>query len=185
MAREGHRVLGVMKTRILSLIGTLGCFLTGCASLPEGIEPVQDFDLDAYLGKWYEIARLDHRFERGLEEVTAEYSLQADGSIKVVNRAYSPKIKGWKDIEGKAYPARGGDEGFLKVSFFGPFYGGYCVFELDPKGQYAFVAGSNRSYLWLLARTPAVGDEVWRKFEAKAKALGFDLSELVRVRHSK
>ena len=159
--------------------------LAGCATVPKGIEPVSDFDLNGYLGKWYELARLDHRFERDLEQVTAEYSLREDGSIKVLNRAYSTVEKEWTEIEGKAYPAGADDEAFLKVSFFGPFYGGYCVFELDPCGQYAFVSGSNRSYLWLLSRTPTVSKDVWQKFESRAQELGFDTSELIRVRHGK
>ena len=157
-------------------------FLPSCATVPKGIEPVSDFDLDGYLGKWYELARLDHRFERNLEEVTAVYSLREDGSIKVLNRGYSTTAKKWKEIEGKAYPAGGEREGFLRVSFFGPFYSGYIVFELDPRGHYAFVCGSNRSYLWLLARTPKVEDRVWQKFESRAKELGFDTGKLVRVR---
>ena len=175
-----------MKLASLSSLGAaLLLWLSGCASLPEGIEPVADFDLDAYLGKWYELARLDHRFERDLQEVTAEYRLNQDGTIKVINRGYSTTSGEWKEIEGRASPARGADEGFLKVSFFGPFYGGYCVFELDPGGQYAFVAGSNRSYLWFLARTPNVDQRVWDRFEARAGALGFDTDKLIRVEHGK
>lgn len=159
--------------------------LAGCATVPKGIKPVSNFDLVGYLGKWYEIARLDHRFERNLEQVTADYSIREDGSIKVLNRGYSTTAGEWKEIEGKAYPAGEEGEGFLKVSFFGPFYGGYCVFELDPRGQYAFVSGPNRSYLWLLSRKPTVSKGVWQKFESRAEELGFDISKLVRVRHGK
>ena len=172
-----------MRSRHIISILISVVLLAGCATVPKGIDPVSDFDLDAYLGKWYEIGRLDHRFERNLEQVTADYSLREDGSIKVVNRGYSTSAKEWKEIEGKAYPAGDEGEGFLKVSFFGPFYGAYCVFELDPRGQYAFVAGSNRSYLWLLSRKPAVSKGVWQKFESRADELGFDTSNLVRVRH--
>lgn len=171
-------------TRLLlaQITGSL-LLLSGCASLPDGIEPVRDFDLESYLGKWYELARLDHRFERNLQQVTAEYSMNADGSIRVVNRGYSTSEEAWKEAIGKAYPAGDDDEGYLKVSFFGPFYGGYCVWELGQEGEYAFVAGSNRSYLWLLSRTPSVSPEVWRHFETQATAMGFDLGKLVRVEH--
>ncbi len=177
-----------MKTKFVLircalLAGIVSLALAGCTSLPDGIEPVTNFDLRQYLGKWYEIARLDHRFERGLERVTAEYSLREDGSIKVVNRGFSVPDREWKEIEGRAVPAGAPDVGHLKVSFFGPFYGAYGIFELDPRGQYAFVCGPNRNYLWLLARKPAVSEEVWNRFKTRARELGFDTSKLIRVKH--
>lgn len=155
----------------------------GCASLPSGIEPVTGFDLDDYLGKWYEVARLDHPFERGLEQVSAVYSLREDGSIKVVNRGFSKPDQEWKEIEGRAVPAGPPDVGHLKVSFFGPFYSAYGIFELDPDGQFAFVSGANRNYLWLLSRKPTASRSVWQRFESRARDLGFDTSELIHVRH--
>ena len=182
---ETKTMISAMKIEVAALLMSFASMLCACSSLPQGVEPVTDFDLDGYLGKWYELARLDHRFERDLEQVSADYSLRDDGSIKVLNRGYSTSSNEWKEIEGKAYPARGADEGFLKVSFFGPFYSGYCVFELDPEGQYAFVSGSNRSYLWFLARTPTVSNRVWQRFESRAEELGFDTSELVRVKQGK
>ena len=109
-------------------------FLAGCVGMPPGVEPVEDFELDRYLGKWYEIARLDHSFERGLSRVSAEYSLREDGGVRVVNRGYSDKSGKWKESEGKAYFVDGDDTGYLKVSFFGPFYGSYVVFELERAG---------------------------------------------------
>lgn len=160
--------------------------LTGCLGMPEGVAPVQGFALDRYLGKWYEIARLDHRFERGLENITAEYSLRDDGGVRVLNRGYSADEKKWKEARGKAYFVDKTDEGYLKVSFFGPFYGSYVVFELDrEKYQYAFVSGPDTSYLWLLSRTPTVPQEVIEKFKQKSKQLGFDTSALIFVRHGK
>ena len=172
-------------TRIFSRFSPLiiASWLAGCASLPDGVEPVTDFDLDAYLGKWFEIARLDHPFERGLENVTADYSRNDDGSIKVVNRGYSGNQQAWREIEGKAVVAGSPDEGFLKVSFFGPFYSSYAIFELGPRGEYAFVSGANTNYLWLLSRKPTVGGEVWQRFKARASDLGFDTDQLVRVKH--
>lgn len=156
--------------------------LAGCTSVPTGVEPVENFDVTRYLGKWYEIARLDHSFERGLTRVTAEYSLRDDGGIRVVNRGFSIKDNKWDEAEGKAYFVGSENEGFLKVSFFGPFYGSYIVFELDHDDyQYSFVSGPDTSYLWLLSRKPEISDEVLQRFMKKASALGFKTENLILV----
>lgn len=129
-------------------------FLGGCLGMPQSVKPVNEFQLDSYLGTWYEVARLDHSFERGLSNISAQYSLRDDGGVKVINRGYSIEKGEWKEAEGKAYFVEGSDQGYLKVSFFGPFYGSYVVFELDKQGyQYAFVSGPDTDYLWLLSRT--------------------------------
>ena len=96
-------------------------FISGCLGIPEGVNPVDNFDLSKYIGKWYEIARLDHSFERGLNNVTAEYSLRDDGGIKVLNRGYSAENDEWNEAEGKAYFVESENQGYLKVSFLGPF----------------------------------------------------------------
>jgi len=159
--------------------------ISGCRGLPEGVHPVKGFDLNNYMGKWYEIARLDHSFEHGLNRVTAEYSLRNDGGVKVVNKGFSFTKKKWKDAEGKAYFVRDRDEGYLKVSFFGPFYGSYVIFELDTdKYQYAFVTSSNTSYLWLLARTPSVSKELVERFVERSRELGFNTDDLIFVEHN-
>ena len=159
-------------------------FLAGCAGMPENVRPVENFRLDDYLGKWYEIARLDHSFERGLSRVSAEYTLRDDGGVKVVNRGYSAKEEKWKDVEGKAFFVQNPDQGYLKVSFFGPFYGSYIVFELDHEQyQYALVSGPNTSYLWILARTPKLSDEIRDELVKKAAARGFDTNALIFVEH--
>ena len=106
-------------------------FLTACLGKPAGIKPVENFQLDRYLGDWYEIARLDHSFERGLSHVTASYSLRDDGGVRVINRGWSAESESWQQAEGKAFFVEDSVTGFLKVSFFGPFYGSYIVFELD------------------------------------------------------
>ena len=158
--------------------------VTSCTGLPEGVSPVNGFDVNKYTGKWYEIARLDHSFERNKHEVTAEYSLRDDGGVKVINRAYSVTEKEWGESEGKAYFVEGQNEGYLKVSFFGPFYGTYVVFELDKENyQYAFVSGPDTSYLWLLARTPTVSDDLINQFVEKTKALGFNTDDLIFTKH--
>ena len=160
-------------------------FVSGCAGLPDGVYPVDRFELDKYLGKWYEIARLDHSFEQGLDRVTAEYSLRDDGGVRVINRGFLTAENKWKEAEGKAYFVRGQDEGYLKVSFFGPFYGSYVVFELDKeKYQYAFVTSSKKTYLWLLSRTPTVSKEFVDRFVERVKELGFDVDNLIFVEHN-
>lgn len=158
--------------------------LSACTGIPEGIDPVDDFSLDRYLGKWYEIARLDHSFERGLEQVTAEYSLRDDGGVRVINRGFSARENEWKQAEGKAYFVGWQDKGHLKVSFFGPFYGSYVIFELDKEAyQYAFVAGYNTSYLWLLSRTPSVDQALLDRFIKRISELGFNTDELILLNH--
>jgi len=173
-----------MKNILLMMTSLL---LTGCLSMPETVKPVDDFDINLYLGKWYEIARLDHVFERGLNnEVSAEYRLKDNGGILVVNRGYSDKTKEWKVAEGKAYFVDKTNQGYLKVSFFGPFYGAYVIFELDHENyQYAFVSGPNTDYLWLLARTPTVSQDVIEHFITLSKAHGFDTEQLIYINHSK
>lgn len=155
-------------------------FLTGCVELPEGITPVGDFELERYLGKWYEIARLDHRFERGLIDISAEYSLRDDGGVRVINRGYNVEYQEWDSAEGKAYFVDRPDIGRLKVSFFGPFYGGYNIIALDKEDySYAMVAGPDRDYLWILARTPTLDKAIVERLVAQAKELGFAVDQLI------
>ncbi|MCK7549989.1 lipocalin family protein [Marinobacter goseongensis] len=160
--------------------------LAGCTSVPEGIEPVRGFDADRYLGSWYEIARLDHSFERGLSNVRADYSRNADGSIKVTNRGYNSEEGKWEQADGRAVFVGDDSTGHLKVSFFGPFYASYVVFELEQEDySYAYVTGYNREYLWFLSRTPEVSDDALEAFRARARAEGFDLDELIVVEQEK
>ena len=171
-----------MKHFLLSLLPML--LLTACVGMPDGVQPVNNFDLNRYLGKWYEIARLDHSFERGLTKISAEYSMREDGGVKVLNKGFSVADNKWKEAEGKAYFVNDSDQGYLKVSFFGPFYGSYVIFELDKEDyQYAFVSGPDTSYLWLLSRTPTVSKELIEKFIKKSESVGFDTEELIFVEH--
>jgi len=169
----------MMKKILLLLVLTL---LTGCLGMPKNMTPVKAFELDLYLGKWYEIARLDHSFERGLEKVTAEYSLRDDGGVRVINRGFSPEENEWREAEGKAYFVNAANEGYLKVSFFGPFYGSYVIFEMDKTSyEYAFVSGPDTSYLWLLSRSPTLPQTVIDRFKERSKQLGFDTNNLIFV----
>jgi len=173
-----------MLHRLLTVL--LVALLAGCTGMPDGVEPVEGFEVERYLGRWYEIARLDHSFERGLDGVNANYSLNDDGSVRVLNRGYDVEAGEWDEAEGVARFVQGPGTGHLKVSFFGPFYGSYVVFELDKSAyQYAFVSGFNRSYLWLLARTPTVDEALRDRFVARAGELGFATEELVWVDQSR
>jgi apolipoprotein D and lipocalin family protein len=159
-------------------------FLYGCAKIPENVSPVAGFEIKRYLGMWYEIARLDHSFERGLEKVTAEYSIRDDGGVNVVNRGFDAKNNEWKTATGKAYFVNDPGTGFLRVSFFGPFYGSYVIIDLDKKNySYSIVCGPDRSYLWILSRDPEMPEKVKSDLVEKAKALGFETDKLIYVKH--
>ena len=159
--------------------------LAGCVGRPDNIEAVSHFDTSKYLGKWYEIARLDHSFERGLSHVTADYSVRQDGGLKVLNRGYKDADAAWKQAEGKAYFVDSKDVGYLKVSFFGPFYGSYIVFDLDHRDySYSMISGPDKSYLWLLSRTPTMEPALQQRLVDKARGLGFDTSKLIYVKQN-
>ncbi len=164
------------------LIFALACLLSGCISIPKNIKAVQDFDAQAYLGNWYEIARLENSFETGLEQISAQYSLREDGGLRVLNRGYDPAKGIWKEAEGKAYFVENPKEGRLKVSFFGPFYGAYNIIELDQSVGYSLVCGPDYSYLWILSRTRQLPDEVLKRLIAKAKQYGFATDKLIIVK---
>ena len=175
---------------ILLVLFTLLC---ACTSVPDGVQPVTDFQADRYLGRWYEIARLDHPFERGLSRVFAEYTQcvcgirprRDDGSIAVVNRGWSDTQQRWKHSESTARFVHSPDIGHLEVSFFGPFYGSYVVFELDRQNyRFALVSGPDKSYLWILARSPTLDAATRERLVARAAAAGFETSQLIFVDQS-
>jgi len=171
-----------MNYKTIGLILGMAVTLLGCTSVPKGLKPVSDFDADRYLGTWYEIARLDHSFERNLINVSAEYLRNPDGTIEVTNRGFNEKKREWQAIEGKARFIDDDMQGSLKVSFFGPFYGGYHVIALDKEAyQYAMVAGPNRSYLWILSRDKTMNENVYDELVSQAEKWGFDTSQLIKV----
>jgi apolipoprotein D and lipocalin family protein len=168
-----------MRIHIISLLALI---LTSCTGLPDNIMPVDDFQINKYLGTWYEIARLDHSFEQGLTNVTAQYSIREDGGVRVINKGFSGANQEWKVAEGRAYFVEDKNTGHLKVSFFGPFYGSYVIFQLDKVDyQYAFVTSYSKKYLWLLARTPKISDELIRQFIETTRSQGFNTEELILV----
>jgi apolipoprotein D and lipocalin family protein len=174
------------KLRNLSII-FFSILITSCMGVPDNVKVVDNIDANQYLGTWYEIARLDHSFERDLMNVTANYSLRDDGGIKVINRGYNPKKNAWKQAEGKAYfvdaqHPDGTYNGKLKVSFFGPFYGAYNIIELDkPYYNYVMLCGPDKSYFWILSRTPQLPYPIKQHLISKAKELGFETDKLIYV----
>ena len=191
-------------------ISLSACLLISCTGTPDNIRPITHFSVDTYLGTWYELARLDHGFERGLEQVSANYSVREDGGIRVLNKGLNSEEQTWQQAEGKAFLMAEDNIGHLKVSFFGPFYGSYIIFELghddslklerqladsnaaaateqlssDNQHAYAFVSGHNKKYLWLLARQPQVSDQLKEHFLEQAQLLGFAADELIWVKQS-
>ncbi|WP_159739039.1 lipocalin family protein [Vibrio atypicus] len=153
--------------------------LTACTSIPKGLQAVDNFDSQLYLGTWYEVARLDHSFERGLSNVSAQYSFNEDGSINVINRGWDQEEQQWSEAIGKAKFVNDSDIGHLKVSFFGPFYSSYVVFYLESDYSTALVSGYSRDYFWILSRSPQLPDYKLNKYLRIAEQAGFDSSKLI------
>lgn len=154
-----------------------------CSSIPEGVHAVNNFKKEKYLGHWYEIARLENRFERNMNNTTAHYSLKENGKIKVVNGGYDTKKRKWKEVEGKAKFVNDESTAMLKVSFFGPFYSGYNVLAIDEDYKYSLVAGQNFGYLWILSREKTMPDSVKTQYLKIAKDYGFAIDDLIWVTH--
>jgi len=168
----------------LFLLALVSSQIFSCLGIPENVNPVEGFRVERYLGLWYEIARLDHSFERGLTNVSATYALRGDGGIDVTNRGYDPAKRKWREIAGKAYFVKGPEVGRLKVSFFGPIYSSYNVIALDKENySHAMVCGPNRSYLWILSRSPDLDQSAVGKLLDQAHKSGFATGELIFVPH--
>ena len=173
--------MNTIRSVILAVICALA--VAACSTAPpDGVRPVTSFDINLYLGQWYEIARLDHSFERGMSDVNATYQLQEDGSVKVINRGYDTQRQAWKEAVGRALFIGDSAIGSLKVSFFGPFYGGYHVIALDQQNyRWSLVAGPDRDYLWILSRDRTLPAGVREQLLNQAKALGFATDKLIWV----
>lgn len=166
---------------IIGAVAALQLF-TACKTIPRQATAVKPFSQEKYLGKWYEIARLDYKYERHLDHVTAEYGLRPDGLIRVTNRGYNTRKQQWEESVGKAKAVSDPKEGKLKVSFFGPFYAGYNVIAIDPDYKYALVAGKNTKYLWLLSREKTMPESVKADYLKQAQLIGYKTGELVWVK---
>lgn len=169
--------------RAAILAVSFGFMLAACSTAPPtGLRPVSSFDINRYLGLWYEIARLDHSFERGMTDVNATYLLQGDGSVKVINRGYDTRRQAWKEAIGRARFIGDKHTAALKVSFFGPFYGGYHVIALDQQNyRWALVAGADRDYLWILARDRTLPADIREQLLSQAREHGFATDKLIWV----
>lgn len=148
---------------------------------PASVQPVGNFDVSRYLGRWYEVARIDQRFEKGLVRTRAEYSLAPNGSVQVVNRGFDPRRNRWEEARGKAQFINSSDEAALKVSFFGPFYAGYHVVALDEQYRWAMVVGSSLDAFWILSRTPVLPSGVRQHLLSQAQQIGIDLDRILWV----
>lgn len=175
-----------------SAILSIGCMIfSSCtpekkSSIENAV--VENFDALRYMGTWYEIARFDFRFEKNLDSTTAQYSLNPDGTVAVVNRGYDYQKNIWKTAFGKARIKRsstGTNRASLEVSFFGPFYSDYNVIALDSEYTCALIAGKNTKYLWILSRKPEISEQTRIAFLEKARALGYPVESLIWVSHTR
>jgi apolipoprotein D and lipocalin family protein len=192
--RMTYNKLILQKTEIMKIMKLLRNFLSGiigillncsCATIPRGAMAVTQFEKEKYLGKWYEIARMDFRFERNLNNTSANYSVNIDGTIKVDNRGFNYKTMQWKQAIGKAKFVGEENIAMLKVSFFGPFYSGYNVIAIDNEYKYALVAGKNLKYLWILSRETQLPEHIKQNYLKISEDLGFKTSMLIWVEHNK
>lgn len=174
------------KIAIPVSLGILGLMIFNSCSvgIPKGATAVKNFNSEKYLGKWYEIARFDYRFEKDMDNVTAEYLLNPDGTIKVKNRGYNYVKKEWKESVGEARFVNDKSEARLKVSFFKPIWSGYNVIDIDENYQYALVVGNSTKYIWILSRTKEIPNSIRERFLEKAKKLGYKTEELIWVNHN-
>lgn len=178
-----NRKLSLLIASSLTLLVGLALLSECAAQMPKGAKPITNFDAQRYLGKWYEIARFDFFFEKNMDNTTAEYSLNKDNTLTVINRGYNYKKDKWTEAKGKAKFIGSPDVASLKVSFFGPFYSPYNVIALDKEYKYALVVGKDTDYIWLLSRTTTMPEEVKKRYLDMARSLGYDLDKLVWVEH--
>lgn len=176
-----------MKTTAIKTV-LIACgilLINSCSSIPEKAKPVENFDVNRYLGVWYEIARFDFRFEKDLDNTSAQYQLDEDGNVMVLNSGYNFVKNKWTKADGLAKFRGNKDIAALKVSFFGPFYAGYNVVALDEQYQYALIAGKNLDYLWILSRTKTIPEEIKTEYITIAQEIGYDTSKLIWIKHDR
>jgi len=170
--------------RLLMAFTAIIIISTACTSsqIIKNMELVDEVNLDRFLGKWYEIARFPHSFEKGLVGVTATYEQMDKGKIKVINQGYKDSLDGeLKTAIGKAKLAKSGNPAHLKVSFFWIFYADYLILELGDNYEYALIGSSSDKYLWILSRSPQMDDNTYNMLVQKAKGRGYDIDKLSLV----
>lgn len=173
------------KLNIAIALGVVAlCLLSACSvGIPKGATAIKNFESDKYLGQWYELARFDYKFEKNLNNVTANYSLNDNGTIQVKNRGFNYVENEWKEVIGEAKFVNEDTEARLKVSFFKPFWSGYNVIDIDENYQYALVVGNNLKYIWILSRTKEIPDSIKNRFLEKAQSIGYNTADLIWVEH--
>ncbi|NOU00193.1 MAG: lipocalin [Gallionella sp.] len=156
--------------------------LWGCATtVLEGLEPVTGFNVERFMGKWYEIERIENMYETGLGNVSAEYFLSPDGNIRVIHRGFHPRRNSWSIATGQISFVGSRDVGSFKITFGSPVPLPYNVLEIDPQYRYAMVSGIDRDSLWILSREPQLDRSILDSLVAKAKTLGFSTKNLMYV----
>jgi apolipoprotein D and lipocalin family protein len=186
MASYFHPLQNFAPARARAFVGVLLLALASaaCTGIPQGLTPVDGFDVQRYKGEWFEIMRLDHSFERGLTNVTASYELRDDGTVGVLNRGFDAEKCRWKEASGRAVFQGAPDRASLSVTFFWPFAGGYHVLALDRQDyRWALVSGPTREYLWILARRPDFAPDTRNRLVDQARELGFAVEDLILVPH--
>ena len=168
----------------LSMISSLVPSMMGYASVPNGVSPVDSFDLSKYLGTWYEIARIDFRHEKNLDNTKVMYSINYDGEIKVLNSGVNTITGEYSEAIGRVKVVSDNGSAMMKVSFWGPFYSGYNVIALDKDYKYALVAGDSHKYLWMLSREKTIPIAVINDYLKVAKQAGYDTRKLLWVNHN-
>lgn len=173
-----------MNGGIFLLLAMAGVVAATANVKHDDLEVVSHVDLNRYVGRWYEIARLPNRFEKKCaDSVTANYSLRTDGKLAVVNRCR--KLSGnYTTATGRAKVIDKTTNAKLKVTFFWPFYGDYWILDLGENYEYAVVGAPNRKYLWILSRHPQMDERLYQRLLAKMAARGFKTEQLVRTTQS-
>ncbi|MBK8664821.1 MAG: lipocalin family protein [Burkholderiales bacterium] len=173
-----------MKARTLALLAASAYALYRISQrtgMPAGVRPVEPFDLDRYLGRWYEIARIDHAYEAGLTDTSADYRLRPDGRVQVINRGFNARKSRWRELRAIAEPAGDANVGRLLLSPLWPMRASYVVLALDDDYQHALVSGPTHDHLWLLARTPRIRASHRAALLESARTAGFDTERLLWV----
>lgn len=181
--KKDKKLLAIGITAGISAAAAILLYNAFKVSIPKGAQPIYPFDVRKYLGTWYEIARLDYKYERHLTNVTATYAMNGGSDIKVSNKGFNPDKQEWKENTGKAKFIGPPELARLKVSFFGPFYAGYNVIDVDEHYKHALVVGNNLHHIWILSRHTSIPADIKQRFLEKAASLGYDTNAFIWTKH--